>query len=235
MSREFRPSADYDPLQSLAHLSSLVGHHLINSYSSIVNNAEVLRLLANNGNRVDPEEFHDRIIRNAIEASQVARKLIDLVRPATCPEDEPIDLARLIKEAVDEVGLIPSSRISWEVATEPIPMIPGSEEELRGMFRSILINAVEAIGDREGRVAARMGLDDQSWIVVEIEDNGIGMEEVVATEATTPFFSTKSGHLGVGLSIAGSVWRRHKGSLAIVSRPGSGTTIRLTFDTSRCI
>jgi signal transduction histidine kinase len=233
MSREFRPSADYDPLPTLAHLSSLVGHHLINSYSAIVNNAEVLRLLADNGNRYDPEEFHDRIIRNALDASKVARKLIDLVRPATRPAEEPIDLDRLIKEVVKEIRPLLSSKIAWELAAEPIPRIPGSEQELRGMFRSILINAIEAIGDREGRVTTRVGLDNQSWIVVEIEDNGIGMEEAVATEATTPFFSTKSGHLGVGLSIAGSVWRRHKGSLAIVSRPGSGTTIRLTLDAGR--
>ena len=46
-------------------------------------------------------------------------------------------------------------------------------------------------------------------------------------QAVEPFFSTKPSHLGVGLSIANGIWRRHRGTLSIRSQPGEGTAVRL--------
>ena len=46
---------------------------------------------------------------------------------------------------------------------------------------------------------------------------------------TEPFFSTKPDHDGIGLTIAQGIWRRHRGALSIDSRPGQGTTIRLSI------
>lgn len=231
MSRDFRPLADYDALTTLAHLSSLVGHHLINSFSAIVNNTEVLRLMSGTDDALESEEILDRIIRNAIEASMVARKMIDLVRPATRPGNSEVELNSLIKNVVAEFRAAVSPSIGWELHLGTIPPIQGNPDELLGMFRSLLSNSVEAIGEREGTISIRSDLDDRSWIVVDITDNGIGMDSTVVDHAVTPFFTTKPDHLGIGLSVASSVWRRHRGSLSVRSRAGLGTTILMTLDT----
>ena len=53
------------------------------------------------------------------------------------------------------------------------------------------------------------------------------MDGEVLRQAVEPFFSTKPAHLGVGLSIANGIWRRHRGTLSIRSQPGEGTAVRL--------
>jgi two-component system, NtrC family, sensor kinase len=58
------------------------------------------------------------------------------------------------------------------------------------------------------------------------------MEETDLVRATEPFFSTKPGHPGIGLSIANGIWRRHRGTLSIRSRPDEGTLIRLCVEPS---
>ena len=52
----------------------------------------------------------------------------------------------------------------------------------------------------------------------------------VLERAIEPFFSTKPGQLGVGLSIANGIWRRHRGTLSLKSQPGEGTTVRLCVE-----
>lgn len=47
-----------------------------------------------------------------------------------------------------------------------------------------------------------------------------------------PFFTTKKGRLGIGLSIANGIWRRHRGTLALLTRPGEGVTVRMCVDPS---
>jgi C4-dicarboxylate-specific signal transduction histidine kinase len=50
--------------------------------------------------------------------------------------------------------------------------------------------------------------------------------------AIEPFFSTKPGRLGVGLTIANGIWRRHRGTLSLKSQPEDGTSIRLCVEPS---
>ena len=56
------------------------------------------------------------------------------------------------------------------------------------------------------------------------------MDLATRERALEPFFSTKPGHLGIGLSIANAIWRRHHGTFAIQSQPGAGAQIRLAVD-----
>ena len=69
----------------------------------------------------------------------------------------------------------------------------------------------------------------RNWLIVELRDNGSGMPLEVMEHAIEPFFSTKPGHLGLGLTIARGIWRRHRGTLTLESQPGQGTTVRLSI------
>ena len=58
------------------------------------------------------------------------------------------------------------------------------------------------------------------------------MDDQVQERALEPFFSTKPGHLGIGLCLANSIWRRHGGTLSIRSSPGRGTVVQLAYGVS---
>ncbi|MHB1560714.1 MAG: ATP-binding protein, partial [Isosphaeraceae bacterium] len=60
--------------------------------------------------------------------------------------------------------------------------------------------------------------------------SGSGMMPEVLKRATEPFFTTKPGRSGVGLTAAHGIWRRHRGAFSIESQPGAGTMIRLSVE-----
>ena len=99
------------------------------------------------------------------------------------------------------------------------------------MLDHFLANAYEAMDGRPDRsIEMTTSVDNRGWVVLEIRDNGKGMTAEVQERAVEPFSTNKPGHIGVGLSIANGIWRRHKGTLSIKSVPDEGTTLRLCVD-----
>ena len=216
-----------EQLTDLAHLSSAVGHHVINAYSAIVSNAEILRLTAKAEVPADPIAIADMIIRTAVEASAVARRLIDYTRPVTVIGENQVSLDRLIVEVVARKRAEDSVRFSWSVNAAPVPTIRGHIDQLRAMFGHLIQNAEDGMSTTGGTITLTTAVDDRGWIVIEIQDTGPGMSPEVHERAVEPFFTTKYGHMGVGLSIANGIWRRHRGTVALKTKPGEGTKVRL--------
>src|ERR1700755_2137290 len=76
-----------DRLVDLAHLSSAVGHFLINAFSAAVSNAELIRSPESRStDRNEHAGLASSIIDTALDASQIARKLIDRARSVGAPE-----------------------------------------------------------------------------------------------------------------------------------------------------
>lgn len=232
-----RAGAGVEPserLRDLAHLASAVGHHLINSYSSVVSNAEMLRSSPGaTAPSTDATALAGSIVATALDASRVARSLIAWTRDATRPEAQEsplaheVDLLSLIERVVNSERRDAPENVDWLLDLNRIPALLADPGHLESMLRALARNAVEALDGREGFVAFRTGVDANDWLYMEIEDDGRGMTGDVLNRATEPFFTTKTGRPGVGLTIAQGIWRRHQGTLAIESQPDRGTTVRL--------
>jgi signal transduction histidine kinase len=226
-----------DPLRDLGHLADSVAHHVINAFSAIVSNAELIRSRASAP--VDPamlEALGGSMIETALDASDVARRLIDWARRVT-PLDagqtagEPaiVDLNHLIEQLIESERLAQRRGVDWVIELTPIPTIPGNAAQLRLMLSHLVQNALEALPSGRGVVTFSTVCDQERWVVLTIRDSGCGMTPEVLRRATEPFFSTKPDRSGIGLTIAQRIWRRHRGSFAIDSSPGQGTTIRLSI------
>jgi signal transduction histidine kinase len=233
-----RDSTDtLERLISLGHLAGGVGHHVINAFSAIVSNAELLRLGPSVATIADPVVLADTIIKSALEASTVARRLIDFTRPVTSIEPdraafepETVALDRLAAEVIDQEKGRNHPGITCEAELSPIPPIRGHATQLRSMLSHLLLNAYEAMPPGGGTVRVTTSSDSRGWNVLEVTDTGVGMDPRTLERAVEPFFSTKPGHLGVGLSIANGIWRRHRGTLSIHSQPLEGTRLRLCVE-----
>jgi two-component system NtrC family sensor kinase len=220
-------------LNDLGHLASGVGHHVINAFSAIVSNAELLRIrLAATATPIDPASIADMVIETAMEAATVARRLIDYTRPITTIGEEQVQLDRIVGEFV-EGRRAAEPGIAWTTRLDPVPPVLGQAEHLRAMLDLLVANAREALEGRGGdTIELTTSVDHRGWVMLEIRDSGRGMEPEVLEQAVEPFFSTKAGHLGVGLSIANGIWRRHRGTLSLRSQPGDGTVVRLCVEPS---
>ncbi len=223
-----------EQLRDLAHIASAVGHHVINSYSSVVSNAEMLRSSPGPAApTAAATALAGSIVATALDASRVARSLIAWTRDATRPEPQDgarslkVDLHDVIHRAVAIERAAARAEIDWSLELALIPAVVADPDHLEAMLRALAHNAVEALSASGGFVAFRAGVDSAGWLFIEVVDNGRGMTPDVLNRATEPFFTTKPGRAGVGLTIAQGIWRRHQGTLAIESRPGQGTTVRL--------
>jgi signal transduction histidine kinase len=91
----------------------------------------------------------------------------------------------------------------------------------------LIDNAIEASPGRDGRVAVRLTAQGGD-AVIEVEDNGKGMEaEFVRNEMFKPFKTTKAGGYGIGAYESREFVRELGGNLDVVSAPGRGTTVRI--------
>jgi signal transduction histidine kinase len=219
-------------LNDLGHLASAVGHNVINAFSAIVSNAELLRLkLGPNTPPIDPSTIADTIIDTALEASTVARRLIDFTRPITSIGEDKVALDHLIAEYVETNRRNDSEGIIWSTNLEPIPLIFGQASQLEAMLDLLVANAREARSTEVPlEIQFTTSVDPRGWVALEISDNGRGMTPETLERAVEPFYSTKSGHLGVGLSIANGIWRRHRGTLSLRSQPEQGVSLRLCVE-----
>ncbi len=227
---------DSESFNDLGHLSAAVGHHVINAFSAVVSNAEMIRSRCTLGgaNQTEFQALATSIVEASLGASQVARHLIDWTRRLTAIETQPpgsapqwVDINRLIQEVVDLQRASNPSKVEWRLDLGPVPAIIGDRFQLHSMFNHLIRNACEALPEGSGRVTFTTLVDRRNWLVIEVGDSGCGMSPETTKRATEPFFSTKSGHDGVGLTIAQAIWRRHRGAVSIESTQGQGTIIRL--------
>ncbi len=226
-------------LKELGHLAAAVGHHVINAFSAVVSNAELIRSHAKSPN-CDVAELAalgSAIIENALGASHVPRRLIDWTRRFTSPgfdqTADPVvllDLNELIRQTAELHRGRDGTGLNWVLNLNPIPMIRGSESQIRSLLGYLIQNAREAMPKGQGTMTVTTRVDPRNWVIMEIRDSGVGMTPEVLKRATEPFFTTKPGHSGVGLTAAHGIWRRHGGALSIESQPGEGTMIRLAVE-----
>jgi two-component system cell cycle sensor histidine kinase/response regulator CckA len=101
--------------------------------------------------------------------------------------------------------------------------------ELEQLVMNLCLNARDALSGRsDPKVVVRATLDVGRLILI-VSDNGVGMSESTQARIFEPYYSTKSGHSGVGLAAVFGIVSRAKGQIEVQSAPEPGTTFKLTF------
>ena len=112
---------------------------------------------------------------------------------------------------------------------EPMPFIMGNHGQLQQVFVNLLVNAVDAMGEKGDIVI--ISKDTEEAIEVSVSDNGCGMEQAVIKRLFEPFYTTKEQHkgTGLGLSVSYAIIEKHNAHVSVVSEPSEGTTFTLKF------
>ncbi|MCD7879531.1 MAG: ATP-binding protein, partial [Candidatus Gastranaerophilales bacterium] len=114
---------------------------------------------------------------------------------------------------------------------ENVPKIEAFGGQLNQVFMNIFDNAVGAI-EKQGDIWIRINTDkDNKNLVIEIEDNGMGMDEETARKVFNPFFTTKpvGQGTGLGMSITYKIIKNHQGDIKVESTPGVGSKFIITL------
>ena len=95
---------------------------------------------------------------------------------------------------------------------------------------NLLLNAIDAVKDIENpqiTIVASINLNNRAMI--EIADNGKGIQQDILDKIFMPFFTSKKTGSGIGLSLSRQIMQMHKGSISVRSKPGEGALFTMIF------
>ncbi len=120
---------------------------------------------------------------------------------------------------------------------EKIAMAMMDEMGILDCVSNLVSNALDAceISDKPGRSVSLSTLDEHGALVIEVADDGVGMDYEVKKKVFTNFFSTKGSDKGTGLGLltTSKIVQEHGGKVSVESEPGKGSVFRLVFPRDR--
>ncbi|MDR3554927.1 MAG: PAS domain S-box protein [Syntrophobacteraceae bacterium] len=172
--------------------------------------------------------------------NRVVGNLKDFARLDESGLKKPVQVNEVVQKTLTIVGAqLRKSLARFDLRlSEDLPLISGHFYKLEQVLANLLLNANHAVLEKEGgivtlttRYVERLGC-----VLIEIEDNGNGMQRDVLDRIFDPFFTTRrtSGGTGLGLSVSHGLVQEHRGRIAVLSRLGLGSrfTVYLPLDES---
>ena len=230
--------------ESLGVLAGGIAHDFNNLLVGILGNASIARSEVDGGSPL--AELLDDIESAARRAAELTNQLLAYAGKGRF-RLEPLQLPALVRETSlllqSMIGRTAAFRL--EVDT-PVPPVLGDAAQLRQVLVSLLSNAAEAIGEREGTITLRTalatvdaatlaqsfgeaGFAPGEYVVLEVTDDGPGMDEATLARVFDPFFTTKFTGRGLGMAATLGIVRSHHAAMHLTSAPGHGTTVRVFF------
>ena len=224
---------------SLGALTASIAHEVNQPLSGIITNASTcLRMLAADPPNVDgARETARRTIRDGNRASEVITRLRALFgkKDAT---NESVDLNEATREVIAlSLSELQRSRVILrpELADD-LPPVTGDRVQLQQVILNLLLNASDAmsgVDDRPRQLVIRTERDEDDRVRLSVQDAGVGFEPQDEDRLFDAFYTTKSGGMGIGLSVSRSIIESHHGRLWAAPNDGPGATFSFSIPCDR--
>lgn len=209
-------------------MTRVLAHEMMNSLtpiSSMAESVEALVAAGDHGPRVtNAVATIVRRSRHLMDFVERYRAIVDLPRPVLADvgiADFLHDIERLVGPDLAKRGIA--------LRVEAPPEFTARFD--RALVEQGVINLVKNASDAVTNVAdpfiALAGIYEADALVIQVRDNGCGIEEDLLEEIFVPFFTTKSGGAGIGLALAQQIALAHGGGLSASRASGGGSVLKL--------
>jgi len=228
-------------LESVGILAGGIAHDFNNLLGGILAEAELGEADLSAG--WSPVKELHRIKEGAIRGAEIVRQLMIYSGQEQANPLEPVDLSSLVQEMLELLKVSISKRVVLMTNLDKnLPAVWGNAPKIRQVVMNLVINASEAIGEKEGEIqvatnrvtVARnsvvndtLHLSPGEYVRLEVSDSGPGMTDEVRAKILDPYFTTKFAGRGLGLAVVQGVVRDHGGALDVISTQGQGATFRV--------
>ncbi len=225
-------------LAALGQIASGIAHEINNPLAAIAACADgILNRLRKGQIATELFENYLGIIQEEVARCKgITTSMLSFVRKATY-EKKYVDVNYVLDKTIELIGFQGRLKeIDVRKNYRGVLTVFGSEGELRQVFLALLVNALDAMGDRGALTLSTgtisddtSGRDEGSSVLITIRDNGPGIPPEFVGKVFDPFFTTKAdaGGIGLGLSIVHTIIKDHNGTIHVSSEQGKGTAFRI--------
>lgn len=170
----------------------------------------------------------------ALKAGQIIHRMRDFVKSKKIHRST-IDINNLITDAISLCeSYFKLNSITLQLQLKhPIPSLCIDAIQIEQVILNLIKNSIEALTNvpipTPRKLSIQTTVNENETIEIRVKDNGPGINLVEQNKILTPFYTTKSEGMGMGLSICRSIIEAHKGILRFNSEPGKGTTFYFTL------
>ncbi len=237
-----RKLLDAQKLESLGVLAGGIAHDFNNLLTGVLGNASMARAELSPSSAV--QSYVEQIEKAAMRAADLCKQMLAYSGKGRFVLDD-IDLSELVAETTHLLVASMSKRAKLKFhLADSLPVVRADATQIRQIVMNLVINASEAIGDRDGQVTIQTGELEASsaylasafsapelapgrYCFVEVSDDGCGMDSNTLARIFDPFFTTKFTGRGLGLAAVLGIVRGHKGTIKVYSEAGKGTTFKI--------
>ena len=216
-----------EKLAALGQLAAGIAHEIRNPLTSIniLIHSLTENLPSENTHREDLKVIEEEILR----INEIVDQFLRFAKPAP-PLLDKTDLIPIFEETLQLLRpQIEKGKIAVQKEFEPLPLITVDREQIKQVILNLLMNAIQAMpGGGQLSMSGRFSRDGY-WVELTVQDSGVGIPPEDLDKLFDPFFSTKEGGIGLGLSIAHRIIDQHHGKIEVESNPGKGTLFTISL------
>jgi PAS domain S-box-containing protein len=216
-------------LAAVGQLSAGIAHEVRNPLSSIKMSLQILeKRIKPTGNDLKRFEIAEREVEHL---EKLVNDVLIFAKPAA-PRKEPSDIKEVLEHALAmaEKSISDKSIHVNKRFERGIPPVEVDSAMLEQAFLNIYHNAIDAMGKKGTLlVSVKKASNGKGSVVVEIDDNGCGINEEDLPHLFNPFFTSKQYGTGLGLSQVKKIVDLHNGAVDILSKKGEGTRFIVTL------
>ena len=223
---------DTHRLSTMSELATAIAHELNQPLATIMAAASTARRLVQGTPASELSDVVDDIMEATARAAEVMRRARGMIRRDRQGQ-EPVRL----KEIVTAVSRLVASdlvinQVTLLLRLEDVPPVSGDRVQLQQVVLNLLLNAIDAVraqprGRRQVTVTIPQEIPGRVELIV--ADSGPGLREDVAARVFEPFTTTKSGGMGLGLTVVRAIIEAHGGRVEVESSTEGGAAFRVSL------
>ncbi|HVI44460.1 MAG TPA: ATP-binding protein [Chitinophaga sp.] len=226
--RKAREKQQQEKFSITGRIARLVAHEVRNPLTNILLAVSQLKDEYDPGDE-EAQMYFDIMERNCHRINQLVSELLESTRLSEL-NMQPHRINTLVEKAVSQAAdRMQLSGISLEMRLSSHELlIMADEEKLLIAFLNIIINGIEAMKAGSGLLSVEsFHREDNAF--VRITDTGSGIPQENLPQLFEPFYTSKTKGAGLGLTATQNIILQHKGTIAVESRPGEGTSFLVGF------
>lgn len=242
--QDMRGEMEEIELDAWQNLIRVLTHEIVNSIAPIASLASTAnKLLIDSGSRSQvsgqpvPPVFEDvqTAVRTIEARSEGLLRFVNSYRTLTHvpePKFRIFPIAMLFSRVEQLVSTsAKKSGINLTTSVEPKSLeLTADPDLLEQVLINLLMNAIQAVGNKpDGQIRLTAHLEEKGKIVIRVEDNGPGIPKELQEKIFIPFFTTRDGGSGIGLSLSRQILHLHNALISVWSQPGERTIFTLVF------